>query len=278
MSSSSIDIATRVDKSGWSASLYNKTAPFNYSAAFTAPILELLAAQPGERIIDFGCGSGEITLELQKHVAGAPGAVVVGIDLSESMLARAKENGVEHAFVGDLEALELPDNIPGTAQHKFDAVFSNATLHWCKRHPAGVLESAKRVLKPGGRIAAEMGGFLNCVGVRSVIHHVLRKRGYDPMPRDPWFFPSVEDYEKLLTDAGFKINHISLNPRLTPLAGGVSQWLQMFARHSFLSDLSDEEAKEIMDEVEDICRVDCRDESGKWFMMFMRLRFQAVLE
>ncbi|KAG6815978.1 hypothetical protein H0H87_009681 [Tephrocybe sp. NHM501043] len=196
MSSSSIDIAEYVDKSGWSASSYNKTAAFVYSAAFTTPVLELLAAQPGERIIDFGCGSGEITLELQKHVASASGGIVVGVDFSESMIAKAKKNGVEHAFVGDAQALELPENMSGIEQ-KFDAVFSNAALHWCKRNPAGVLESAKRVLKPGGRIAAEMGGFLNCVGVRSAMHNVLRRRGYDPVPRDPWFFPSVEDYKKV---------------------------------------------------------------------------------
>ncbi|KAG6909263.1 hypothetical protein DXG01_001325 [Tephrocybe rancida] len=198
MSSSSTDHA---DQSGWSASLYNKTASFVYSSEYTRPVLELLAAQPGERIIDFGCGSGEITLQLQKHVASAPGGVVVGTDFSESMIAKAKQNGVKHAFVGDAQTLELPNEFSGIDQ-KFDAVFSNAALHWCNRDPAGVLESAKKVLKPGGRIAAEMGGFLNCV---------------------------------------------------------------------------DEEAKEIIDEVETICIEDCRDKSGKWALMYNRLRFQAVL-
>ena len=97
---------------------------------------------------------------------------------------------------------------------KFDVVFTNAALHWCKRDPAGVLESAKRVLKPGGRIVGEMGGFLNCIGevpalrwervlmkrrqgVRSAIHRVLRERGYDPESLDPWYFPSMEDYVKV---------------------------------------------------------------------------------
>jgi ubiquinone/menaquinone biosynthesis C-methylase UbiE len=72
--------------SGWSASLYNKHASFVYSPAFTSPVLGLLAAQPGERIIDFGCGSGEVTLELKKRVEEAPGGVVVGVDFSESMV------------------------------------------------------------------------------------------------------------------------------------------------------------------------------------------------
>lgn len=75
------------DASGWSASLYNKNTSFVYSPAFTAPVLELLSAQPGERIIDFGCGSGEVTLEIKKRVEGAEGGLVVGLDFSESMVS-----------------------------------------------------------------------------------------------------------------------------------------------------------------------------------------------
>ncbi|KAG6903281.1 hypothetical protein C0995_000176 [Termitomyces sp. Mi166 len=254
MSSLTSGTADLVDKTGWSATKYNKTAAF------------LLAAQPGERIAEFGCGSGEITLELQNRVVSMSGGAVIGVDLSESMITKAKQNGVKHAFVGDIQALEFPNDIPGCSE-KFDAVFSNAVLHWCKRDPAGVLESARRILKPGGRIAAEMGGFMNCIGVRSTMYHVLRKRGYDPVSRDPWFFPSAEEYENLLTDAGFQVEHISLNPRFTPLTGGLAEWLRLFTRHSFLGDLSDEEAEEIIDEVAQICREDCQDKSGKWVMI-----------
>src|ERR1700735_4632596 len=114
----------------------------------------------------------------------------------ESQIEKAKENGLENTFVSDAQAVSLPPNL---AAVKFDAVFSNATLHWCKRDPKGVLESAKKVLKKDGRFVAEMGGFMNCIGlscinpcisfrlvyfsdtgVRSAIHHVLSKRGYDP--------------------------------------------------------------------------------------------------
>jgi trans-aconitate methyltransferase len=82
------------DASGWSASLYNKNTPFVYSPAFTAPVLELLSAQPGERIIDFGCGSGEVTLEIKKRVEGAEGGLVVGLDLSESMVSYTNAKGI----------------------------------------------------------------------------------------------------------------------------------------------------------------------------------------
>ena len=95
--------------------------------------------------------------------------------------------------------VQNPDEVEGIALKtggKFDAVFTNAALHWCKRDPSGVLEGAKRVLKPGGRIVGEMGGFMNCIGVRSAVHRVLRDRGYDPEDLDPWYFPSMEDYVK----------------------------------------------------------------------------------
>jgi SAM-dependent methyltransferase len=170
------------DKSGWSAALYNKTGSFAYSPAFTAAVVDLLAPQPGERIIDFGCGTGEVTLKIEKAVR--EGGVVVGVDFSESMvssgfvillvrgsedmgkISQARANGLKHAFVSDIQNLELPAEAQGAIglDQKFDAVFSNAALHWCKRDPRGALESARRVLKPGGRFVGEMGGFLNCIG------------------------------------------------------------------------------------------------------------------
>jgi ubiquinone/menaquinone biosynthesis C-methylase UbiE len=125
--------------------------------------LELLSAQSGERILDIGCGSGELTLLLQ-DVVGQKDGLVVGVDFSESMIEKAKANGVKYAFVADAQLLELPEDDPEVLE-RFDAVFSNATLHWCKRDPLGVLASVRKVLKPGGRFVAEMGGFMNCIGM-----------------------------------------------------------------------------------------------------------------
>lgn len=226
------------DSTGWSASHYNKEASFVYSPAFTAPVLELLSAKPGERIIDFGCGSGELTLEIEKLVKcnNNQKGMVVGVDFSESMvsikqslvgnplnpmqISKARLNGLEHAFVSDIQALAIPGEYAfnGPAD-KFDAVFSSAALHWCKRDPRGVLASVKRVLKPGGRFVGEMGGFGNVigsfefleegvsswlmsitclfVGVRSCLHTVLREQGHDPRNRDPWYFPSPEEYSRV---------------------------------------------------------------------------------
>lgn len=113
-------------------------------------------------------------------------------------------------------------------------------------------------------------------GVRAAIHRALKIRGYDPVARDPWYFPSMEDYVKLLVSAGFEPTHISLTPRITPLASGLYDWLELFTRHSFLKDIPEAEANVIMEEVVEHCRTDCQDASGKWAMVYMRLRFYAI--
>jgi len=165
----------------WSASEYNASAPFVYSTDNTRPIIALLDPKPGDKIIDFGCGTGEVTLKLSELVSDV--GVVVGVDSSRSMAStlapsvqpdlfikqsqidKAKENGLENAHVQDIQALD--DGFASQLVVKygqFDKVFSNATLHWCKRDPVGVIRSVKKVLKPGGIFAAEFGGWGNCIG------------------------------------------------------------------------------------------------------------------
>ncbi|KDQ62244.1 hypothetical protein JAAARDRAFT_54221 [Jaapia argillacea MUCL 33604] len=262
----------------WSASSYNETASFVYSSANISPVLSLLDAKPGEKIIDFGCGSGEVTLEIEKVVTSKGDGLVVGVDASDSMISKAGSNGLRFCFVSDIQSIQFPrpTNV-GQSTTQFDAVFTNAALHWCKRDPKGVLESVKKVLIKGGRFVGEMGGFSNCVGVRSALHHVLRGRGHDPVILDPWYFPSVEDYRTLLEAHSFKVDHISLTPRLTPLPSTLRDWLHLFCRHSFLEHMSDEEAESVIEEVQERCRIDCQDGQGKWWLMYTRLRFKGIL-
>ncbi|KAJ3963283.1 hypothetical protein EV361DRAFT_231957 [Lentinula raphanica] len=195
------------------------------------------------------------------------------------MVEKARTKGLPEAFVCDIQDFTFPPPSEYNGPREgFDAVFTNATLHWCKRDPAGVIKSAKEILKSdGGRFVGEMGGFLNCIGVRSALKTVLKSKGYDGTERDPWFFPSPEEYSKLLQAEGFTVSHISLTPRLTPLEAGLYGWLSTFVRGSWLKDLSDGEAEEVMREVEEMCRVDCQDGNGNWAVVYVRLRFVAVL-
>ena len=173
----------------WSAQAYNANASFVYSDVYTSPILSMLNPKPGEKIYDFGCGSGDLSVQIAK-IVGEEG-VVVGVDSSESMvrnrystytlhfgarwnrvhklnvysqIGQARKNGLTHAFVSDIQAISFPKDLAPEHRSGFDAVFSNAALHWCKRNPKGVIESVKTILKPGGRFVAEMGGYMNCIG------------------------------------------------------------------------------------------------------------------
>ena len=273
------------DASGWSASQYNSVAPFVYSPAYISAILQLLDARPGEKILDLGCGSGEVTLELAKIAGAKDGGFAVGVDASESMITKSKANGLQHMFLVDIQdqpfpsgaSIEVQGQSTALSDVKFDAVFSNATLHWCKRDPARVLSNAKSVLRKGGRFVVEMGGYMNNVGVRNALHRVLRSRGLDPIRVDPWYFPSIQAYTTLLEATSFKVEHISLTPRLTPLPGRLYDWLQLFARKTFLQDITDDdEARSVLEEVENMCAVDCRDEVGNWSVMYVRLRVVAI--
>jgi SAM-dependent methyltransferase len=209
-------------------------------------------------------------------------------------VAAAKANGLAHAYVSDVQSLDIASL--ALEEGTFDAVFSNAALHWCKRSPLGVLQSAHRALKPGGRFVAELGGAGNCIGVctlscvwgicltmpallaglRAAIHEVLRRRGYAPEKLDPWFFPSIETYRQLLLSASFHPLSVSLFPRLTPLPAGLLEWLRLFVGASFLREMGEEEREEVMREVVRICEVDCWDEREGWGMCYVRLRVEAV--
>ncbi|KAL1748305.1 S-adenosyl-L-methionine-dependent methyltransferase [Schizophyllum fasciatum] len=280
--------STDAPRDGWSASLYGTAAPFVYSDKFTTPVMNLLAPQPGEHILDLGCGTGELTAVLARAVGSSAAATatslgyVLGLDGSSNMVDRAREvvNAARAAstesaiapvdlLVADAQTFQLPpssgDASVGAWAGAFDAVFSNATLHWCSKDPLGALQAAARALRPGGRFVAEMGGMGNCIGVRAALHAALRRRGRDPVAVDPWFFPSVEEYSALLIHAGFTIREINLVPRVTPLPEGLAGCCEC-------------SREAVVREVEEAMAVDCRDREGRWSMMYVRLRFLAVLE
>ncbi|KAI0290114.1 S-adenosyl-L-methionine-dependent methyltransferase [Multifurca ochricompacta] len=273
------DFAGR-DASGWSATVYRNTASYVFSSEATEPILQLLGALQGERILDFGCGSGEVTAKIMRLV-GREG-VVVGVDMSEGMIERAREITMlptTHLIVGDTQGHTFLEEFPPNFVGKCDRIFSNAVLHWCNRDPVRVLVNAHKILRVGGLFVAEMGGHGNVAEVRNALHAALRKRGIDPVARDPWFFPTIEKYMELLKSAYLRPLHTSLQPRPTPVDDLVG-WIRLFGGHNFLKGIEPREEQLIVEEVVETCRKGsaCRwDEVKKlWYLDYVRLRIVAV--
>jgi trans-aconitate methyltransferase len=241
----------------WDPDRYARNARFVSDLGM--PVVELLAPEPGERILDLGCGDGALTAKLV-----AMGCKVVGVDASEPQIRSACTMGLD-ARVMDGEHL--------TFNGEFDAVFSNAALHWM-RHPDDVIAGVKRALRPRGRFVAEMGGQRCVEKIRTALVDALNRRGLDGAGAVPWFFPDVEEYSERLVTGGFTINYIALIPRPTPLPGDVSGWLETFAEN-FTSKLAPGDRPAFIDEVREVLRPQLCDSNGKWTADYTRLRFAA---
>ena len=244
----------------WNASSYADNAHF--VPALGQPVVDLLQPQSGERILDLGCGDGALTEKLV-----ALGAQVVGIDDSPDMIAAALRRGLD-ARVMDARALVF--------ENEFDAVFSNAVLHWIKDDPDDPIAGAFRALRIGGRFVGELGGHA-CVGAITVaLVATLERRGIRDAPSwIPWYFPTVEDYELRLRRAGFVPQSVQLIPRPTPLPTGMRGWLDTFA-NPFSAALPCEERGGFLDEVTALLKPVLCDADGKWTADYTRLRFVAV--
>ena len=241
----------------WDPQGYARHARF--VADLGMPVVELLAPQPGERVLDLGCGDGALTAKLV-----ALGCDVVGVDASEPLIAAARQLGLD-ARVMDGEALAF--------DAEFDAVFSNAALHWMRR-PDAVIAGVHRALRPQGRFVAECGGHGCVATIRGALIAALDRRGLDGASFDPWFFPTAEDYGARLARAGFAIDWIAVFPRPTPLPGDILGWLETFAR-SFTSALPEPERRGYLDEVRRALEPLLCDAAGNWTADYTRLRFAA---
>lgn len=251
----------------WSASDYKEHAHFVHT--LTSDILTLLSPSPLDRILDIGCGSGELTLRLQNEFKCQE---VIGVDRSSSMVSAAKELGVHNVSV--MEGEKVGDKLEWA--HKFDKVFSNATFHWIKDHNA-LLQSVKKVLKPGGKLVAECGGMTNIAAIHSALARAVKNRGVDPKEVDPWLFPSPNGFKQLLEWNGFKVDHISLTPRLTELSTDLSGWLKTFSG-PWLTKFDEIQKDIILREVMGDLEVALKDEEGKWWAVYVRLRVVATSE
>lgn len=247
--------------SQWNAALYDEKHSFVWKMA--AGLLELLAAKPGERILDVGCGTGHLTGKI-----AASGAAVVGIDLSPEMIQQAREKYPALRFeVMDARQIRLSDS--------FDAVFSNATLHWVME-PEQAIAGIARVLRPSGRFVAEFGGKGNVRQLMAAIERAWTKLGLPGPAPQPWYYPSVAEYAGLLEKHGLEVTYALLFDRPTPLEDGergLQNWLGMFGG-AFLDKLTAKQREQAIAAVEEQARPTLFHD-GHWVMDYRRLRVEA---
>jgi SAM-dependent methyltransferase len=221
-------------------------------------VVELLAPIEGERILDLGCGDGALSVDIFLR-----GCAVVGVDASAAQVEAARGRGVD-ARVMDGQTLDFDD--------EFDAVFSNAAMHWMK-DPDRVIDGVWRALKPGGRFVGEFGG-RGCVArIVATLRGALARQGVDEARIQPWYFPAADEYRARLERRGFVVRSIALIPRPTRLPGDIGEWLETFGE-AFLSAARDRTT--LLDEVRAELRPELCDAEGRWTADYVRLRFAAA--
>jgi SAM-dependent methyltransferase len=243
----------------WDAKDYAHNAAFVHGMA--SGVVEWLDAQPGESILDMGCGDGQLTLRL-----ATTGARVTGVDLSPEMLSAARARGVD-AREGSTELLPFADR-------SFDAVFSNAVLHWIRNQDAMMAE-VRRVLQPGGRFVAEMAGHGNLAAVRTAFMATLARHGQRDNEEGINCYPTPKAYRQRLERHGFQVERIELIPRPTPLPeSGMEGWLRTF-RRGVLKEVPEALRGTVVQETAAMLAPVLRDQEGQWTADYIRLRFIA---
>lgn len=245
----------------WDAELYEARHGFVWR--FGEGVAEFLNPRAGERILDLGCGTGQLTQKIAES-----GVDVVGLDASPDMIGQARQNYPRLRFVlADAAALQF-DN-------EFDAVFSNAALHWMLDR-AGVVAGVARALKKGGRFVAECGGSGNIRILEGAIEKIAAKYHGGQVPQKRTYYPAVGEYAALLEQHGFEVRSAQLFDRPTPLEGedGMVNWLRQFKWYYFEGLRPGQQEDALRDVIEEL-RPTLRNAEG-WFADYRRLRVSAL--
>lgn len=246
----------------WNTALYDRQHAFVWQ--YGESLVDWLAPQPGEQILDLGCGTGHLTAKI-----AATGARVIGMDANPDMIAVAQQTYPELSFaIADARNFQLSEPV--------DAVFSNATLHWVK-DPDAVIQCIYQALKPGGRFVAEFGGKGNIGAIATALFAAFRSLGYAQCETwNPWYFPTIGDYATRLEQQGLEVTRAVLFNRPTPLEegdSGLSNWLRMFA-NGILAHVSVDAQTQVIHQVEESLKSTLY-QAGKWTADYRRLRIVA---
>jgi SAM-dependent methyltransferase len=264
----------------WDAVAYDDRHSF--VADYGRDLLDLLDPGPGDRVLDLGCGTGRLTAAIADR-----GADVVGVDASAEMIGRAREAHPDLAAEGRFVVADAREYVPGlpgeqpdVPRGQFDAVFSNAMLHWVpEADQDAVLATVRDALRPGGRLVAELGGRGNVASIVDAVGAAVAALGSEPAT--PWYFPSVGDYASRLEANGLEVRRAALFDRPTDLDGGeagLREWLDGFGDR-LLAPVPADERGAVVAAAEDRLRPALFDgAAGSWVADYRRLRVVAVRE
>lgn len=246
----------------WNANLYDRKHSF--VSHFGEDLVELLAPQKDEKILDLGCGTGDLASRLDQM-----GIKILGIDKSENMVRQAQ---IKYPGI----PFQVQDAMTLSDENEFDAVFSNATLHWVKS-PKQALQGIYNALTSGGRFVAEFGGKGNVQIITDEIIHQLGVFGVEfKQEQFPWYYPSIGEYSTLMEQVGFRVIFAQHFDRPTPLIGedGLRNWIEMFAVSMF-EGVTPEIQELVIEKVEETLKT-VLFKNGEWTADYKRIRVVGI--